>query len=234
MEFLPKQELEGMISKWHDADDGIHTYYLMPNRSIPNGIPASIAINDAVRTSSTGAVLLSGNPISHLIIPPFPIQSMQDYPGWNVHPLHEHIHRSRKLLVVLIRHGGFSIGIFQNMNLLISKTSSPFVKARHRKGGSSSGRFARKREEQTQILLNKACEALTNQFKAHGEDLDHLILGGDKQTLIALEKKCTTIQKLKSTQINRIINVREPRFTVLKSSLQEIYTSRMLTFKTKN
>ena len=86
----------------------------------------------------------------------------------------------------------------------------------------------------TQILLNKACEAITNQFKTHGNNLDHLILGGDKQLLITLEKKCTTMQKLKPTQINRVINVREPRFAVLKSSLKEIYTSQVLTFEEKN
>lgn len=230
MKSLSKQALEGIMSDWHSSDEGIHTYYLIPQKQLPADIPKPITINEVIRTSSTGVIVLLGNHNSHLIIPPFPIQSTQDYTGWNLQPLRDQMQRSRKLLVVLIRRGGFSIGIFQGPNLIVSKTSSPFVKARHRKGGSSSGRFARRRDEQTQILLNKACDALSTQFKTHGENLDHLILGGDKQILVALEKKCATMQKLKPLQTNRIINVREPRFKVLTSSLKEIYTSQVTTF----
>ena len=230
MKSLSKQALEGIMSEWHDLDGGIHTYYLMPSKPIPNDIPISTTLDDVISTSTTGAVFLLGNHNSHLIIPPFPIESTHDYPGCNLQPLRDQLQRSHKLLVVLIRRGGFSIGIFHGMSLLVSKTSSPFVKARHRKGGSSSGRFARRRDGQTQILLSKACDALTVQFKTDGENLDPHILGGDKQLLVALEKKCTSLQNLKSIQMDRILNVREPRLKVLKSSVKEIYTSQVITF----
>ena len=79
--------------------------------------------------------------------------------------------RHRTVLVLLLRLSGYAIGVFEGERLVQSKVGSRFVKARHKKGGSSSGRFARRREGQARALMDKASET----FQQQAEDLRRLL-----------------------------------------------------------
>ena len=226
---VAKDRLRRMTARWHDADGSGHTYYLRPHQNPDRPLDADIA--DLIRDSDTGAVLLHSLAESHLVIPPFPIDRASDNDGWNVGPLHSLLDRPRRVLVILLRLGGFSIGIFDGEKLLTSKTDSPFVKNRHRKGGSSSGRFARRREGQTRRLLDKACEALRRQVDDNQGHIDNVITGGDRQALIEFEKHCSVYKSLQPKRLQRILNVPEPRLDILKSSPRLVYSSEVVTFK---
>ena len=58
--------------------------------------------------------------------------------------------------VVLVRLGGYAVGVFEGEQLVASKVGSRFVKGRHKKGGSSANRFRRRREEQERELIDAA------------------------------------------------------------------------------
>jgi len=59
-----------------------------------------------------------------------------------------HVGRERVVGVLLVRLGGHAAGVFRGARLLDSKVGARPVHGRNRKGGSSSGRFARRRAGQ--------------------------------------------------------------------------------------
>ena len=70
----------------------------------------------------------------------------------------EHVARERTVGVLLVRLGGHAAGVFRGAVLIDSKVDSKLVHGRHRKGGSSSGRFARRREGQARVALATVLE----------------------------------------------------------------------------
>ena len=129
---------------------------------------------------------------------------------------------------MLLRLSGYAVGVFDGERLAQSKVGSRFVKGRHKKGGSSSGRFARRREEQARALMDKASQTLQEQVEAYEGTIDHLLLGGDRFTLLAFEKRCQFLQRLESIRLPRILNVDHPNLEALKSLPRLMYTSRVI------
>ena len=56
---------------------------------------------------------------------------------------------------VLVRLGGYAVGVFDGERLVASKVGQRLVHGRHRAGGSSANRFRRRREEQARALLDR-------------------------------------------------------------------------------
>jgi len=183
-----------------------------------------------VNSSETGAVLFWSLAESHLLLPPFPVEAAAAYNGWNTVPLHSLLYRPRSVLVLLLRLGRYSIGVFEGDRLVQSKTGTRFVKGRHRKGGSSSARFARHREGQARALFDKACELLVEQVELYPGRPDHFFLGGDRLTLVAFEKRCPYLERLSSIRLHRILKVGEPSLKVLQAVPREVYMSQLYSF----
>ena len=129
------------------------------------------------------------------MIPPFPVERAIEREGWHTGPLLSHLDRPRTVAVLLLRLGGFAVGIFEGQRLTVSKVGSPFVKGRHKKGGSSSGRFARRREGQARMLYDKACETLREKIEPALSSIEHFAVGGDRLTLTDFEKRCPFVQR---------------------------------------
>lgn len=75
-------------------------------------------------------------------------------------------------------------------------------------GGSSSGRFARRREGQARLALDAAADAVARVLLL--ERLDALVLGGDAAALAALHAD-PRLSALLSGAEPRILDVPEPR-----------------------
>ena len=77
-----------------------------------------------------------------------------------VTPLHgellAHVRKERVVGVLLVRLGGHAAGVFAGRRLVAAKVGSRPVHGRRRAGGSSSGRFARRREGQARVALEAA------------------------------------------------------------------------------
>ena len=76
----------------------------------------------------------------------------------HVAPLLEAVEEDHLVAVLLVRLGGYAVGVFDGERLVTSKVGSRFVKNRHKKGGSSSNRFRRRREEQAKALIEEAAD----------------------------------------------------------------------------
>ncbi len=222
--------LQRRASRWHNPDASGRTYYLSPGQAPPREVELPEDILAAVNGSETGAVLFWSLAESHLVLPPFPVEAAATYDGWNTGPLHSLLHRPRSVLVLLLRLGRYSIGVFEGDRLVQSKTGTRFVKGRHRKGGSSSARFARHREGQARELFDKACEILVKQVELYPGRPDHFFLGGDRLTLVAFVKRCPYLERLSSIRLHRILKVGEPSLKVLQAVPREVYMSQLYSF----
>ena len=88
-----------------------------------------------------------------------------------------------------MRLGGYAAGVYDDERLVDGRAGARFVKNRNRKGGSSSGRFARRRGEQARDLHDRAAELADELLGLWQGRLDRLVLAGDRLALAAVEER---------------------------------------------
>jgi len=230
MQDVPVQHLLRLAAQWQEPERDGYTYCLPPGQMPPGEANLSDETIAAIRASETGAILFWSPAEARLVLPPFPIESETTSPGWDTSLLSLVLERRWTVLVLLLRMSGFAVGIFEGERLALSKTGTRFVKGRHKKGGSSSARFARRREDQARMLFDKAAETLQERVETYTGNLTHLILGGDRLTLLGFEKRCPFLQRLDVVRLHRILNVERPSLNALNALPRQIYMSRVSTF----
>jgi len=230
MQDVPVQHLLRLAAQWEEPERDGYTYSLPPTKMPPEGAKLPDDAIDAIQASETGAILFWSPPEARLVLPPFPVESEATSPGWDTSLLRPVLEGRWTVLVLLLRLSGFAVGIFEGEHLVLSKTGTRFVKGRHKRGGSSSARFARRREDQARMLFDKAAETLQERVEAYTGNLTHLILGGDRLTLLGFEKRCPFLQRLDVVRLHRILNVERPSLNALNALPRQIYMSRVSTF----
>lgn len=225
---IPLGPMRGLAAGWHDPARAGRTLCLPPDAVPPPDVTLDESLAAAIAASGTGAILFWSADEAHAVLPPFPVENPAESDGWDAGPLLALLDRPRTILVLLLRLGGYAVGVYEGERLAQSKVGTRFVKGRHKKGGSSSGRFARRREGQARELMDKAAQVFQEQAEAYGGPFDHLLLGGDRMTLLAFQKRCQYLEKLESIRLPRILNVEDPRLETLRTLPRLIYTSRVI------
>jgi hypothetical protein len=149
--------------------------------------------------------------------PPFPPLSAPSRgarAGFDPAPLLDHVRRERTVGVLLVRLGGHAAGVFEGERLVDSKVGSRLVHGRHRKGGSSSGRFARRREGQARAAMEQAADVAARVLL--DRQLDAVVLGGDRRALhtVLADRRLAALRPLVA---GRILDVPDPRLAVLRA-----------------
>jgi hypothetical protein len=93
----------------------------------------------------------------------------------------EHVLRERRIGVLLVRRGGFAVGVFDGSRLVASKVDSTYVQGTTKAGGWSQQRFARRRANQASAAFADAAQAAVRILG--GEKLDALVAGGDRDAV---------------------------------------------------
>ncbi len=230
---VPKERLIKQIRQLAPPDKDASSFYLPPGQGLPEDISTPDDIVEKFGHSETGAILFWSPAEAHLILPPFPVESAMSYLGWNTEPLCDLLERPCSIGVLLLRLGGYTIGVFEGERLVISKTGTRFVKGRHRKGGSSSGRFARRREEQAKELYDKVCQVLAEKIEQYPGQLDHFIMGGHRLTLASFRKRCDYLERFEDFTLSRVLEVERPSLEALQNLPRLLYMSRVLEFVPK-
>ena len=150
--------------------------------------------------------------------------------GWDASQLRAMLDREYLLGVVLLRLGRFAVGVFRGETLLASKTDTRYVKGRHSAGGQSQKRFERIREKQVQEIFKKTCSVAKQKLSPFEDQLDYILLGGERFTLQGFLKTCDYLQGLSPRILGRVLNVREPKHEALKGVVDTIWESRVLSF----
>jgi peptide subunit release factor 1 (eRF1) len=149
--------------------------------------------------------------------PPFPrLTQLGELSGYQPQTLLEHARRERTVGVLLVRLGGHAAGVFAGDRLVESKVGTRLVHGRHRKGGSSSGRFARRRAGQARVALQAAADVAARVLLPWEERLDAVVLGGDRRALDEVLADAR-LRKLRPLVAERIFDVPDPRLRVLRA-----------------
>jgi len=144
--------------------------------------------------------------------PPFPPLAPGD-------DLLAHVARERTVGVLLVRLGGHAAGVFAGRRLVASKTGARLVHGRHRAGGSSSGRFARRRAGQARVALQAAAGVAVHVLRAPAErgELEAVVLGGDRAALTTVLED-PRLAAVRALAAERVLDVPDPRRAVLEAS----------------
>ena len=230
IEDISRERLIPMLVRSSQRHGSGVTLCLPPGRLPTEGFRLPEDVLAALKSSETGAFLFWSLAQSHMVLPPFPVDSEAVHQGWRSGPLQSLLDRPRTVGVFLLRLGYFAVGVFEGKRLVISKTGSRFVKGRHKKGGSSSARFARRHDEQARALFDSSCQTLREKLEEYGKPLDHFLMGGNKLTLQAFEKRCDYLHKLERVRLHRVIDIDQPSLDTLKKLPRLLYMSKLVTF----
>ena len=189
---------------------------------------------DAVRlaaTSPTGSVLYWGTMQKCIILPPFPLREKYITNGYETEPLISLISKDYTIGIVLVRIGHFSLGVCQGEKLLLYDSGTGLVHGRQRQGGSSAARFQRRRKDQTHHFLERVSTHLREQLEPYARTLDYFIYGGAKVTILRLQKQCPFLAQFDDRLLPPLLEVQDPRFSVLEKAVPEIWSSKVTEWK---
>jgi hypothetical protein len=144
--------------------------------------------------------------------------------GFAPEALLAHVAVARRVGVLLVRLGGAAAGVFEGRELVEWKVETRLVHGRHRKGGSSARRFERRREGQARVALNAAAEAAVRVLVPAVGSLEAVVLGGDRRALATVMAD-RRLEGVAALAVERVIEVAEPRWDVLKRSPDEFLTT---------
>jgi hypothetical protein len=128
-----------------------------------------------------------------------------------------HAAADRLVGVVLVRLGGYAVGVFEGDRLLVSKVGSRLVHGRSAAGGWSQRRFARRRDKQAREALNAAVSTALRVLRPHLSRLDAVVLGGDRRAVEELRADAR-LAPLFALAVDRFLTVPDPKLAVLKQT----------------
>ncbi len=137
--------------------------------------------------------------------------------GLAVDDLVEHLMVPRTIGLLLVRLGGYSVGVARAGVVLTSSTGSRLVHGRTAAGGQSQQRFARRREGQARVALQAAANTAARVLLPRAAELDAVVLGGDTTALrsLAADPRLTALLERAEP---RVLDIPEPRRAVLNDA----------------
>jgi len=225
---LSRAALLRLLDRVDDTvDPAAATYFLAASDRQPD-VPTDLHDAFARLRPRNGAVVLWGDVIRLAIDPPFPIPSASHVAGYSTTMVRDLLGLPRTIAVILMRLGGYSVGIFRGDRFVETKTGGRFVKNRNRKGGQSQRRFERIREGQIREHQDEVAEVIRTRLLPHATELDAILLGGDRRTVHALLERAPLPAALQEKVSPRFLSVPEPRRDVLEQTPRLIWSSRVL------
>lgn len=183
------------------------------------------AVAQELERYGTGAVVLwSERECSFIVIPPFAVLEDGVFRGRpETLPLRRLMQEERLLGVVLVTWGSYGVGVFQGDRLLKSKIGTGYIHKRHRKGGRSEKRFARRTEEQKKDFLRKVANRVDETFEGYRPE--QVFFGGNRLVLKPLAEESSYLRSQGQWISKRFLNVRSANKDVLVTVLEDIHRS---------
>ncbi|MBG6225612.1 hypothetical protein IWX63_002185 [Arthrobacter sp. CAN_A2] len=126
--------------------------------------------------------------------------------------------------LLLIRRGGYSVGVARDGGIVASKTGTRYVQGRTAAGGWSQQRFARRRANQADALVEETAARAAALFAAHPPSC--LQLGGDR-TLATGTLGEAALSRFAGLPRVPFLTVPDPRFAVLKEAARTALSIRI-------
>lgn len=132
--------------------------------------------------------------------------------------------QSRRVGVVLVRRGGYSVAVVSGGAVLASKTGTRHVQSRTAAGGWSQQRFARRRANQADALVEAVAGHAARIFA--DQRIEYLAPGGD-QTLAELVLAEPVLKPYAALARLASLDVPDPRAAVLKKAAADLCAVRI-------
>jgi hypothetical protein len=159
--------------------------------------------------------------------PPFGLGHEGEYDHVHLGPLFEALAEDHVVAALLVRLGGYAVGVFDGERLVASKVGTRFVKGRHKQGGSSANRFRRRREEQERELIDAAAETAVRVLEPWRERIEHAALGGDRSAVDRVLEARAELGYLRERALPRFFAVPDPRLRELERLPYELYAAEL-------
>jgi hypothetical protein len=166
-------------------------------------------------------------PETHTVRPPFGLGHEGSYEMVELEPLFDALARDHVVAVLLVRLGGFAVGVLEGERLIASKVGSRFVKGRHKKGGSSANRFRRRREKQERELIQAAAATAVELLEPSRDKAEFAALGGDRRAVDDVLEAEPRLAWLRERALTRFFTTGDPRLRELERLAYEIYSAEM-------
>ena len=92
----------------------------------------------------------------------------------------EHVRRERRVGALLVRRGGYAVGVFAGASLVRSKIGTSYVQGKTKAGGWSQQRYARRRANQTDQAYAETADVAATILLPEVGRLEAVFGGGDK------------------------------------------------------
>ena len=166
---------------------------------------------------------------TYVVRPTFGLLHEGEYDTVRLSPLFDALEENYLVAAMLVRLGGYAVGVFEGERLVASKVGSRFVKGRHKKGGSSANRFRRRREEQARALTQKAAAAAADTLRPWRDRIEFVALGGDRRAVAETLASSADLDWLSERSVSRFFTVPEPRLRVLQQLPYDLYAAELST-----
>jgi hypothetical protein len=156
-------------------------------------------------------------------LPPWPFDG-DDLPG-----LVDHVLRARTVAIVLVRRGGFAVGVAHGDALVAGKVGSRHVQGRTKAGGWSQQRYARRRAAQADTAFAAAADTAVGVLQPRVSDLEGLVTGGDRAAVSSVlnDPRLRTLSDLPQ---GPFLAVPDPRRRVLEDAVRRSRAVRVEVF----
>jgi hypothetical protein len=162
-----------------------------------------------------GTLLRAADGAVALLKAPWPVDGRPGRGTTMVERLASLASQERRLGIILVRRGGYAVGVVSGGKLFASKSGSRYVQSRSAAGGSSQQRFARRRENQANALTEAVAGHAAAVFAGHG--IEYLVLGGDAG-LSAAVLEDASLKEYASRRRLAFLAVADPNTTVLRKA----------------
>ena len=124
--------------------------------------------------------------------------------------------RDRTVGAVLVRRGGFAVGVFRGRRLVSSKVGRGYVQGQTKAGGWSQQRYARRRENQANRSYAEAADAVATVLLPHLPELEAIVGGGDRAGVDAVlaDHRLRALGRLRREPV---LPTPDPRLRVLEA-----------------
>jgi peptide subunit release factor 1 (eRF1) len=231
--YVKRSRMTEFLDRLEESIESVKSsVYLPPNFSV-NEIqqiilsPLPDTIVEIAAGSVTGAVIFTGRESHTMVLPPFPLKERVIFSYCMTGPLRELLAKDHIIGLVLVHLGTYAVGVCKGDVLVSSKVGTGLVHGRTRKGGSSSRRFQRRRENQAREFLERVCSHAEEHLQPYEKTLDYLVYGGPYQTVLQLRKECPLLKTFEGRTL-QVIDVPALRQKVLEAAVTRIWSSRII------
>jgi hypothetical protein len=199
----------------------------VPGRRLAGWLERFEASHGAVQMEEldAGLQLSAADGAAAVLQPPWPADGR---PGKGADPLTRMASlaaQSRTLGLVLVRRGGYTVAAVREGRVVVSKTGTRHVQSRTAAGGWSQQRFARRRANQADALVEAVADHAARIFQ--GQAIEYIAPGGDR-TLTDLVLGEPALKDYARLPRLAFMDVPDPRAAVLKKAAADFCAIRIV------